>query len=88
MDMDVHLAACFAPDYAAARQRFRLACAKQGAPIRSYASATRGPSGEELATDVAWFGARDARTVMVLTAATHGIEGFCGSGAQLDWMPC
>lgn len=86
MDIDATLSACFAPDYAAARRRFLLACAKQGAPVRSYRNPGRGPSGEDLATDVAWFGARDARTVMVLTAATHGIEGFCGSGAQLDWL--
>ncbi|RVA14881.1 DUF2817 domain-containing protein, partial [Mesorhizobium sp. M7D.F.Ca.US.004.03.1.1] len=24
--------------------------------------------------------------VMVLVSSTHGVEGFCGTGAQLDWM--
>lgn len=86
MTIDTPLAACFAPDYAAARARFLLACAKQGAPVRSYVGPGRGPAGEELATDVAWFGRRDAATVMVLTIATHGVEGFCGSGAAMDWL--
>ena len=36
--------------------------------------------------DAAWFGPSDARRVLVLVSATHGVEGFCGSAAQLDWL--
>jgi hypothetical protein len=86
MDSNWDLATCFSLDYATARARFSLVCAKQGAPIRSYVNPSLGPSGEELATDVVWFGAKNARKVLVLTSATHGVEGFCGSGAQIDWI--
>lgn len=86
MDVDAHLAACFAPDYAAARARFTLACDKQGTTVRTYINPSHGPAGEELATDVAWFGRKDAEAVMVLSSATHGVEGFCGSGAMIDWL--
>lgn len=42
----------------------------------------RGRDGEALATDVARFGAPDARRALVMTSATHGVEGLCGSGIQ------
>ena len=46
----------------------------------------KGPSGEELALDVATFGPRDAAKVFVTMSATHGGEGFLGSAAQVGWM--
>jgi hypothetical protein len=54
--------------------------------LRSFVNPLLGPKGEVLATDAAWFGPTDARRVMVLTSATHGVEGFCGSACQLDWL--
>ena len=81
-----HLAACFPMDYADARRRFRSLCAENGSPARAYVNPVRGPYGEELAADVAWFGRPDARHVAVLTSATHGVEGYCGSGCQIDWL--
>lgn len=86
MDWTARLAACFARDYTAARSRFLAIAARYGASVRSYVNPLKGPQGEELATDTVWLGARDARRVMVLTSATHGIEGFCGSGCQIDWL--
>ena len=83
-----HLEACFAPDYARARARFRAVCTRYGAATQAYENPLTGPDGGSLSTDTAWFGARDATRVMVLTSATHGVEGFCGSGAQLDWLLC
>ena len=44
----------------------------------------RGPSGQRLFVDLAWFGPRDAQTVVVLLSGTHGIEGQCGSGISVD----
>ena len=85
-DWAQHVAACFASDYADARRRFVELCAKNGSPARAYVNPVRGPHGEELATDVAWFGNQDARHVAVLTSATHGVEGYCGSGCQMDWL--
>ena len=84
--METELQACFSADYASARQRFLTHCRQLGLDVRSYRNPNQGPSGEELACDTAWAGPKDARKVIVTLSATHGVEGFCGSGAQLDWM--
>jgi hypothetical protein len=81
-----HLAACFSDEYRMARERFKAIVARHGAPVKSYVNPRLGPSGETLSADVAWFGPNDATRVAVLTSATHGVEGFCGSGAQIDWL--
>ncbi|MDG2521222.1 DUF2817 domain-containing protein [Caulobacter segnis] len=70
----------FAHDYEDARRRF-MSAAKSW---RSYPSAARGPQGQALHTDVAWIGPRDAREVLVVLSAVHGVEGYCGSGVQVD----
>lgn len=74
----------FSQDYRTARERFleKAGCGK--ADLHHYVNPNSGPDGEELATDVAWFGPADASNVLVLVSATHGVEGFCGSGAQID----
>ncbi len=81
-----HIDACFAADYADARRRFHAAVERLGAPVLSYPAPETGPAGEELAADVAWFGPKDAGKVMVLVSATHGVEGFCGAGCQMDYL--
>jgi hypothetical protein len=43
----------------------------------------RGFDGEALAVDVALFGPGDASSLLCLISGTHGVEGFCGSGAQI-----
>ena len=82
--MDV--GASFSASYAEARDRFRAAVAAKGGRLTSYTQSCSGPRGEELATDIGWFGLDDASKVLLLVSATHGVEGFCGSGAQLDWI--
>jgi hypothetical protein len=77
---------CFAPDYAAARSRFLGAARAAGATLKSYRNPRSGPLGEELWTDAAWLGPADASKVLVTISATHGVEGFCGSGSQIDWL--
>ncbi|HZZ35729.1 MAG TPA: M14 family metallopeptidase, partial [Caulobacteraceae bacterium] len=72
--------------YAAARGKFREAAAAAGGALDSHTHPTRGPDGAELTTDVAWFGPRDAEMVLVTLSGTHGVEGFCGSGAQVDFL--
>lgn len=74
----------FSRSYAEARERFLAACANSGVPVKSYDNPARGPEGEALAMDAAWFGPRDAGRVLVTISATHGAEGFCGSALQLD----
>jgi hypothetical protein len=76
----------FAVDYATARETFRAACAGRGLEVDSYRNPHHGPRGEVLATDVAWAGPRGARGVFLMISATHGAEGFCGSGCQVDWL--
>ncbi len=76
----------FEPDYASARKTFLDRAKAIGAELATYENPNRGPTGEALATDCAWVGAKDARNVLVLVSATHGVEGFCGSGAQVDWL--
>lgn len=76
----------FSADYASARARFRDAAAAAGADLDAFAHPERGRQGEALAADVAWIGPRDAERVLVMISGTHGVEGFCGSGAQVDWL--
>jgi hypothetical protein len=76
----------FADDYAGARRRFLNAARAAGAAITSYAHPLAGPGGEDLATDVAWLGPENASRVLVLQSAMHGVEGFCGAGAQADCL--
>lgn len=77
----------FALTYFDARQKFRDYVRETAVgELAIYPSPARGPRGEELSTDVAWFGDRGAPKVGVVISATHGVEGYCGSAAQLDWL--
>ena len=76
----------FSADYQQARTRFLEAAAGAGGALEAMVHPERGPDGGELATDVAWFGPKDAPAVLVMISGTHGVEGFCGSGAQVDWL--
>ncbi|MGE0659321.1 MAG: M14 family metallopeptidase [Reyranellaceae bacterium] len=76
----------FSKSYAEAREKFCAAAAAAGASLRSKRNPTDGPSGEALFMDIARLGPADAERMLVLTSATHGIEGYCGSGAQISWL--
>lgn len=76
----------FSADYSRAREKFRAAALEAGASLEAIGHPERGPGGEALATDIAWLGPRAASAVLVMISATHGVEGFCGSGAQTDWL--
>jgi hypothetical protein len=73
----------YAADYRSARRQFLDAAGAAGARIRSYPNPQPGPSGEALATDIAWVGPPESERVLMTMSATHGVEGFCGSGAQI-----
>jgi len=77
---------CYSNDYAEAREKFGAAAHAAGAELSSFVLAQKGPAGEELSTDVAWLGPRDAKSVLVTISATHGVEGFFGSAAQIEWL--
>ncbi len=74
----------FCTDYATARERFVTAAAAAGAALRSYPHPLPGPRGEALSCDTAWIGPADASRVLVLVSGAHGVEGFAGSGPQID----
>ncbi len=75
-----------APDYPTARHRFLDAVAGLGAQLTHHAFPDTGPSGEELATDVAWFGPADADAIVLVVSGTHGVEGYGGSMCQSRWL--
>ncbi|NPC58185.1 M14 family metallopeptidase [Caenimonas soli] len=72
----------FSASYCEARRKFLAAAAES----RPYESSFKGPSGESLFTDVAWYGPQDAKKVLVLVSGTHGVEGYCGSASQLLFL--
>ena len=76
----------FSATYAEARATFRETVRDAGGALEAIANPNRGPDNGDLTTDVAWFGPRDAAKVLVMVSGTHGVEGFCGSGAQIDWL--
>ena len=72
----------FSTDFSSARTKFVAAAAGVDAMLSTYPYPAEGPNGEALSTDVAWLGPRTASNVIVTVSGTHGVEGFCGSGAQ------
>ena len=77
-------AAHFARDYAEARAKFLAAASARNLHVDSRVHPReRDPRGGPLAIDIAVLGDPDARDALLLTSATHGVEGFCGSGCQV-----
>ena len=77
----------FSQDYDEARAKFKDATKAAGGTLEHFLNeAERGLKGEELSTDVAWHGPKDAEAVLVTISGTHGAEGFCGSGVQIGWL--
>jgi hypothetical protein len=76
-------AAHFAPTYAQARDKFMAAAEAAGLDVVSHTHPMLGREGETLAMDVARFGPADAKALLLITSACHGVEGFCGSGVQV-----
>ncbi len=73
----------FAQTYAEARAKFMAATGSRGLGVESHLHPLRGRDGETLAMDVARAGPADAKSVLVISSACHGVEGFCGSGMQV-----
>jgi len=77
---------CFSANYAEARSKFLGAAEAAGARVSSFPHPLKGPDGGDLAMDLAWLGPADAAKALVLSSATHGVEGFCGSGCQVGLL--
>lgn len=74
--------------YARERADFLDQAADLGAELSAHVHPRRGPDGEELAADVARFGAPVGRAdrVVLMTAGLHGVEGHAGHGLQHQLM--
>jgi hypothetical protein len=73
----------FSQTYAEARSKFIDAAAQGGLQVESRLEPAAGRDGEALAMDVVREGPEDAASLLLLTSACHGVEGYCGSGVQV-----
>jgi hypothetical protein len=73
----------FSKSYAQARQKFLNAAQAAGLTVDSNIHPLKGRDGEELAMDVVLDGAPDAKQLLIVSSACHGVEGYCGSGVQI-----
>src|SRR6218665_353860 len=77
---------CFSQSYAQARQQFLDSCARRRLVVESHLHPLAGRDGEQLAMDIALHGNPEAPNLLVLSSGCHGVEGFCGSGGQVDLL--
>ena len=74
----------FSASYAEARRKFIAAARARGLAVETHLLPEHvGIDGEPLATDVALLGTRETSGILLVSSATHGIEGYCGSGVQI-----
>lgn len=73
----------FPPDYRTARANFIAAAEARdiGTTARLHPTA-KSRDGKNLFLDTATIGAREAKKALLLISATHGVEGYFGSGVQ------
>ena len=76
----------FSPDYVTARSRFRQKVEDAGGRLKGLELDAKGPNGEDLTVDIAWFGADHPRRVLLHSSGLHGVEGFAGSAIQLQFL--
>jgi predicted deacylase len=77
----------FCASYLEARCKFLEAARQRGAALNSFFHPSRvGPTGEPLAVDVAVLGNDTAERVLMIVSATHGVEGYAGSGCQVHYL--
>ena len=73
----------FQPSHALARRTWLALAASRGLAVETHLHPLPGPQGEPLAIDVVRDGPADARAVLLVSSACHGVEGYCGSGVQV-----
>jgi len=73
----------FAQTYAQARAKFLAAAQGGDLDVETHRHPMLGRDGEMLAMDVVLDGPSDARGLLIVSSACHGVEGFCGSGVQV-----
>lgn len=84
---DSEILSCFSASYIEAREKFLTACDRRSLTVdRRLNPNAKGISGEDLNTDIVQIGSPNAPKVMLLLSGTHGVEGYCGSGAQIGLL--
>src|ERR1044072_1964544 len=78
--------ALFPGTFAEGRAKFREAASAAGAGLATHANPEKGPNGEDLSTETAWLGPKDASRLFFAQAGTHGAEGYCGSAIETGWL--
>ena len=73
----------FSASYKEARVKFLEGAAAAGLQLESHAHPLTGRDGETLAMDLARSGPLDAKNLLIVSSACHGVEGYCGSGVQV-----
>ena len=76
----------FSPNYLTARSQFRNAVENAGGRLSALQLDARGPNGEDLTIDIAWFGEEKPKRALVHSSGLHGVEAFAGSAIQLQWL--
>ncbi|MEH6402622.1 MAG: M14 family metallopeptidase [Sneathiella sp.] len=77
----------FSATYQEARSKFLKACEERSLTVQSHLNdRAKGALGEDLFMDVARIGPLDAKNILIISSATHGGEGFCGSGLQVGML--
>ena len=82
-DAPTGAARCFAQSYAEARDKFFAAARSRGLGVETHVHPLTGRDGEMLGMDVARDGPANAASLLIVSSACHGVEGFCGSGVQV-----
>jgi hypothetical protein len=72
--------------YSQAREVFLQAATSAGATVETFVHPLTGPSGEQLSIDVAELGNPNASDAVLVVSGTHGVEGYCGSALQSQWL--
>ena len=77
----------FPADYRQGRHDFIAACERAGIDVIARVHPdSKGRDGKPLFLDTAVIGPRDASKALLLISATHGVEGYFGSGVQTGLM--
>ena len=79
--MDANFHQHFSRTYQQARDHFLALCVEQSASLEHIKHPEQGPEGD-IFMDVALWGELPCDQLLVITSATHGIEGYYGSGLQ------
>lgn len=77
----------FSRSYTQARAKFTESARTRGFEVRQIVHPTvTGPDNENLSIDLAMHVPAGARSLLIITSGTHGVEGFCGSGCQVGLL--